>query len=57
MGAFDRDFFFVVETEIVFRYWINLGQSKLKVTNIIHQSTSVKKSNTVDLRYELILRE
>lgn len=40
-GAVDREFFFVVETEIVFRYWSNFGQSKLKMTNIIHQSTSV----------------
>lgn len=39
----------MVETEIVFHYF---GESKLKMTN--HQSTSVKKSNTVNLSYELI---
>lgn len=56
MGVADREFLFVVETEIAFHYWISSGQSKLKMTNI-HQSTSVKKSNTVNLSYELILLE
>jgi hypothetical protein len=44
IGAVDREFFSVAETEIVFHYWISFGQSKLKMTNIIHQSTNIKKA-------------
>lgn len=41
----------MVETEIVFHYF---GESKLKMTNLFTNLLVLKKSNTVNLSYELI---
>lgn len=45
IGAVGRELFSVVETEIVFHYWISFGQSKLKMTNTIQQSTNMRKEH------------